>query len=1376
MGIFLALFRAVNYKNVKLFGVTIALALFCFSGVRADKADFIVNDDGSVAEQNQPRIAVASDGGFVIVWVDKRSGSADIYLQRFDSAGKPVGRNRIVNDDDVDAYQAEPAVAVDLSGLYSVVWKDYRDGLYPFDPEMYFQRYDTAVAPVNDNRRITTEYPDSLKETPDIALSPWGGGVLVWADYRNHNWDIYGQLIASNGSLIGSNFMVNNDATSSQQHAPRVAVSPEGWFVVTWYDNRFGTDDIYVQRYDSLGNALGGNVRVNSAGFDARQAFPDVATDGAGHFTVVWVDWRNGSYPSNPDIYTRKFDTLMMPLTGDVRVNRDGTLRAQRQPTISADRRGNVALIWADSTGVSSWDIVGQMIDVEGMIREPNFQANADADSAQLQPDVALDGRNRYVTWADKRNGNFDIYASISKYNDPGINPCPTALKFEMLVGGELPEPQTVVLEHAGYNPINYEILRSHNWLTVSPASGITPDTITVGIATDTLDFGTYLGSLTLIDTDNHDSSVVLSVRLDVTAPILDISPDTLVFRAFSGLTDSVSENLTVRNDGGGELNWTLDENADWLSASAYAGTGDSVVTVWADVPGLETGNYTETIVIDGGEAMNSPDTVWAFLEVVDNLPYIWLEPEAISLSSNNPSEVDTFLVVTNAGPGILNWQAVADDTWLRLGCSSGMSGDTIRLSIDTTDLGFGVHRTRVVVTDSASFNVSEVMVFELEYIDYVVPVLQVSHDTLLFEAYAGIDDSVGLDLGIANGGSGQLDWTVREEVDWLTVSADSGTGDTVLCVAVNTVGLATGSYEGYMVVAAEGALQSPDTVVVLLELVDSLPYIAVIPDTISIASMVPSDIDTFAVVVNLGVDTVNWQATASESWLRIEPVSGINGDTIHLSVDTSGLTYGLYVAEVEIVDSAAFNLSARIAFDLDYFQNPEDTLPRLRLSNDSLLFTACAGVDDTVEQSITVDNAGRGTFDWTLSESIDWLTMSVQYGTAGDTVVFRVNAAGLDSGLFQGLVVFDALEALDSPDTVRIELLVVADQPYIHLQPDSIAVSVVELASVNEFAVVSNIGGGELHWQAAVAHEWLLADRTEGLNGDTIHLSIDTTGITYGTHLSWVDVFDSSAFNVSERLWFVLEYHDSGGSDPADTVIVASADVEIEKSTSLSVELRLINRAREVYLPLSYRPDLMGIDSVVFDAGLPIFIAAIYQIDSAAGLVSLHLGSGLPDSSLGTGVCSLAEIYVTAKDTEGVMLVDEAGDGDLAAYLVTSAGVNLPLVVRPGEVRISAPPDPGPGVLPDSYRLAQNYPNPFNMGTVIEFDLMEPGPASLEVFNILGQKVRTIFSGSLPAGSDQSVSWDGYTDAGRAAPSGIYFYRLLAGGKSLVRKMVLVK
>jgi hypothetical protein len=495
-----------------------------------EREDFIVNDDGGTQAQKNPRVAVASDGSFVITWVDYRDVQSDIYYQRYDSTGYPVGINLRLNDDLNDAYQFEPAIAVDYSGRYSVVWNDYRTFGYPFNPDIYFQRFDSIAALSGANLIVNNEVPDTTVENPDLDLYPDGHGVVVWSDYRNRNWDIYGQIINADGSAIGSNFRANTDAGSYQQHAPKVSVAADGWFVVAWYDNRNGNDDIYVQGFDSTGTKIGNNIKVNQDATTSRQAFPDIATDGQGHFTVVWVDWRNGNYPKNPDIYARKFDQSMVALTDEYRLNSDTLGTTQKEPCIASDRQGNTAIIWSDSTG-ASWNITGQMVDADGIVREENFLANRYGDSLQLHPNVAVDGRYRYVVWADKRNGNFDIYASITEYNNPSLSLSTELIEWVMEEGGLSPDPTLLLVEHLGYNPLNISIEVQGSFVTASPMSGTTPETITVSLNNPNLAEGTYFGAVTVIDNVTSSKAVTANVKL-IVLPYAGPIEDTLLFES----------------------------------------------------------------------------------------------------------------------------------------------------------------------------------------------------------------------------------------------------------------------------------------------------------------------------------------------------------------------------------------------------------------------------------------------------------------------------------------------------------------------------------------------------------------------------------------------------------------------------------------------------------------------------------------------------------------------------------------------------------------------------------------------------------------------------------------------------------------------------
>ncbi len=88
---------------------------------------------------------------------------------------------------------------------------------------------------------------------------------------------------------------------------------------------------------------------------------------------------------------------------------------------------------------------------------------------------------------------------------------------------------------------------------------------------------------------------------------------------------------------------------------------------------------------------------------------------------------------------------------------------------------------------------------------------------------------------------------------------------------------------------------------------------------------------------------------------------------------------------------------------------------------------------------------------------------------------------------------------------------------------------------------------------------------------------------------------------------------------------------------------------------------------------------------------------------------------------------------------------------------------------------LGQNQPNPFNPATTIRFELAEAVPVQLNIYNALGQLVRTLVDDSRGAGV-HLVRWDGRDNRGNQLSSGLYFYRLEAEGFAEVRKMLLVK
>ena len=94
---------------------------------------------------------------------------------------------------------------------------------------------------------------------------------------------------------------------------------------------------------------------------------------------------------------------------------------------------------------------------------------------------------------------------------------------------------------------------------------------------------------------------------------------------------------------------------------------------------------------------------------------------------------------------------------------------------------------------------------------------------------------------------------------------------------------------------------------------------------------------------------------------------------------------------------------------------------------------------------------------------------------------------------------------------------------------------------------------------------------------------------------------------------------------------------------------------------------------------------------------------------------------------------------------------------------------------LPDVFALHANYPNPFNPVTNISYDIPEVAQVTLEIYNVSGQKVRTLAQGQHEPGRYR-IQWNATNDFGNPLSSGMYIYRIHAGDFVSVKKLILMK
>jgi hypothetical protein len=180
----------------------------------------------------------------------------------------------------------------------------------------------------------------------------------------------------------------------------------------------------------------------------------------------------------------------------------------------------------------------------------------------------------------------------------------------------------------------------------------------------------------------------------------------------------------------------------------------------------------------------------------------------------------------------------------------------------------------------------------------------------------------------------------------------------------------------------------------------------------------------------------------------------------------------------------------------------------------------------------------------------------------------------------------------------------------------------------------------------------------------------------------------------------------------------------------------------------------------------------------------AVEAGGGETVYVAGTAVAVTEETYIadrageerTAEDLTPGALIEVWAVRQAAGAKETSASLVAEriTVLRAG---VATGVEAGAGDVPGRFVLHANYPNPFNPVTTILFELAASatGPVRLVVYDLLGRPVRTLVDAVLPGGRHQ-YTWNGLDHAGQPAASGIYLYRLDAGGRTETRSMLLMK
>jgi hypothetical protein len=191
-------------------------------------------------------------------------------------------------------------------------------------------------------------------------------------------------------------------------------------------------------------------------------------------------------------------------------------------------------------------------------------------------------------------------------------------------------------------------------------------------------------------------------------------------------------------------------------------------------------------------------------------------------------------------------------------------------------------------------------------------------------------------------------------------------------------------------------------------------------------------------------------------------------------------------------------------------FKSGAQAAPALSVTPTSLAFSGTAGGPSPAAKTLTVANAGGGTFNWTASESASWLSLSPASGTNSGTITVTPDITGLAAGTYTTDITVTAPGAGGSPKTIPVTFTVAAPTPpALSVTPTSLSFSGTQGGSnpAAKTLTVANTGGGTMSWTASDDASWMSVSPASGTNNGTVTVTPNISGLAAGTYTGTVTV-----------------------------------------------------------------------------------------------------------------------------------------------------------------------------------------------------------------------------------------------------------------------------
>ncbi len=334
-------------------------------GARLDRNGNVVAGNLPVITQSAKQAgpwAAYGGGGYAAVWIDQRNISTtgtDVYGAWILPDGTVSSEFVVTNA--LSNQRAASVVYNPSANNFLVTWIDETNGT---------SNIDVSGAIVNPGGGVSGS-PFAMVTATGNQRGPYvrydyGNSqyFMVWFDNRGGNYDIYGSRVSSSGALLDGSGLVISNATGDQKNARMTDRRPADGvsnFVLSWIDFRNGQADIYGALIDEYGTKTGSDIQIAGGSYDQRAASIDVDYVRTKQAVVSWIDNRNGT---DFDIYRAQVDQSGV-VSGAALVAGAATGAANNQQgplsfyTADGGVDNGFLMLWRDNRSGVDYDLYG---------------------------------------------------------------------------------------------------------------------------------------------------------------------------------------------------------------------------------------------------------------------------------------------------------------------------------------------------------------------------------------------------------------------------------------------------------------------------------------------------------------------------------------------------------------------------------------------------------------------------------------------------------------------------------------------------------------------------------------------------------------------------------------------------------------------------------------------------------------------------------------------------------------------------------------------------------------------------------------------------------------------------------------------------------